>query len=225
MKLLLVEDERDLSRSLSKLLKKEAFAVDVAFNGQEALDFLAVADYDAMILDVMLPGLDGFEVLKRLRQAGKELPVLFLTARDQLEDKVHGLDLGADDYLVKPFEVPELLARIKVLLRRKGTTLKTRQFVFGDILVVFDQKQVFKAGAVVDLTAKEFQVLAYLAERPNHICSREQIREALWDFDYQGESNMIDVLVRNIRRKLDDDKKGSIIRTKRGEGYFVQEKE
>lgn len=207
MKLLLVEDEADLNRSLTKLLKKEHFSVDSAFDGEEALEFLEIVDYDLIILDIMMPRMDGFAFLEKIRQAGKQVIVLVLTARDSLEDKIRGLDLGADDYLVKPFEFEELLARLRALLRRQQRELVSQKIDLGDI--------------VLELTAKEYEVLEYLARNQNHILSREQIRDHVWDFDYEGESNIIDVLIKNIRRKIDQDKKQSIIHTKRGVGYVI----
>ena len=207
MKLLLVEDEADLNRSLTKLLKKEHFSVDSAFDGEEALEFLEMVDYDLIILDIMMPRMDGFAFLEKIRQAGKQVIVLVLTARDSLEDKIRGLDLGADDYLVKPFEFEELLARLRALLRRQQRELVSQKIDLGDM--------------VLELTAKEYEVLEYLARNQDHILSREQIRDHVWDFDYEGESNIIDVLIKNIRRKIDQDKKQSIIHTKRGVGYVI----
>lgn len=221
MKLLLVEDEVDLNRSLTKLLKKEHFSVDSAFDGEEALEFLEMVDYDLIILDIMMPRMDGFAFLEKIRQAGQQVIVLVLTARDSLEDKIKGLDLGADDYLVKPFEFEELLARLRALLRRQQRELVSQKIDLGDIVLDVTKKAVMKDDQVLELTAKEYEVLEYLARNRDHILSREQIRDYVWDFDYEGESNIIDVLIKNIRRKIDQDKKQSIIQTKRGVGYVI----
>ncbi|MBZ2132621.1 response regulator transcription factor [Streptococcus gordonii] len=221
MKLLLVEDEVDLNRSLTKLLKKEHFSVDSAFDGEEALEFIEMMDYDLIILDIMMPRMDGFAFLKKIRQAGQQVIVLVLTARDSLEDKIRGLNLGADDYLVKPFEFEELLARLRALLRRQQRELVSQKIDLGDLVLDLNKKIVLKDDQVLDLTAKEYEVLEYLARNRDHVLSREQIRDHVWDFDYEGESNIIDVLIKNIRRKIDQDKKQPIIHTKRGVGYVI----
>ncbi|RSI20888.1 Transcriptional activator protein CopR [Streptococcus sanguinis] len=165
--------------------------------------------------------MDGFAFLEKIRQAGKQVVVLVLTARDSLEDKIRGLDLGADDYLVKPFEFEELLARLRALLRRQQRELVSQKIDLGDIVLDLTKKAVLKDDQVLELTAKEYEVLEYLARNQDHILSREQIRDHVWDFDYEGESNIIDVLIKNIRRKIDQDKKQSIIHTKRGVGYVI----
>lgn len=219
MKILLVEDDKVLNGSLSKLLKTQQFSVDSVFDGQEALDFMAVADYDLVILDVMMPERDGFSVVNHLRQTGDKTPVLMLTARDALEDKVKGLNLGADDYLVKPFAFEELLARIRAMLRRDNRQHLTTTIQVKDIKLDLVSQQVFQSGQLLDLTAKEYQVLEYLLRNPNMVLSRHQIREHVWGFDYEGESNIIDVLIKNIRRKLGD---SHLIETKRGQGYVVK---
>ncbi|MBX9096962.1 response regulator transcription factor [Streptococcus gordonii] len=221
MKLLLVEDEVDLNRSLTKLLKKEHFSVDSAFDGEEALEFIEMMDYDLIILDIMMPRMDGFAFLEKIRQAGRQVIVLVLTARDSLEDKIRGLDLGADDYLVKPFEFEELLARLRALLRRQQRELVSQKIDLGNLVLDLNKKIVLKDDQVLDLTAKEYEVLEYLARNRDHVLSREQIRDHVWDFDYEGESNIIDVLIKNIRRKIDQDKTQSIIQTKRGVGYVI----
>ena len=181
MKLLLVEDERDLNASLTKLLKKQQYSVDAAFDGQEALDFLAVASYDLIILDIMMPHMDGFEFLERIRSQENPVPVLLLTARDAVTDKIRGLDLGADDYMVKPFEFGELLARLRVLLRRPQRHILSDQVEIGPIRLILSQKRVLKDGQAVNLTAKEYEVLEYLVRNQNQVLSREQIRHHVWD--------------------------------------------
>lgn len=221
MKILIVEDDLDLSRSLTKLLKTQKYSTDAAYDGEEALDFLAVSSYDLILLDVMMPKMDGFAFLREIRAQGKPIPVLMLTARDALEDRVTGLDTGADDYLVKPFEFEELLARIRALLRRRQPQVTTNRIQIADIELDLSQKQVYRGGEMVDLTSKEYQLFEYLVSHQGQVISREQIREHIWSFDYEGESNIIDVLIKNLRRKIDAGREGSIITTKRGLGYVI----
>lgn len=221
MKILIVEDDLDLSRSLTKLLKTQKYSTDAAYDGEEALDFLEVSDYDLVLLDVMMPKMDGFAFLREIRAQGKPIPVLMLTARDALEDRVTGLDTGADDYLVKPFEFEELLARIRALLRRRQPQVTTNRIQVADVELDLSQKQVYRGGEMVDLTSKEYQLFEYLVSHQGQVISREQIREHIWSFDYEGESNIIDVLIKNLRRKLDVGREGSIITTKRGLGYVI----
>lgn len=222
MKILVIEDEVDLNRSIVKLLKTQKYSVDSAYDGQEALDYIKVSQYDVIISDIMMPKLDGLGVLSYLRNHHIKTPLLLLTAKDTLEDKVTGLDAGADDYLVKPFEFDELLARIRVMLRRDNRENLTSRVVFGDYCLDFVKKTLTQNGQLIDLTAKEFALLECLVRHPNLVLSREQIREHIWDFDYVGESNIIDVLVKNIRKKLGDP---SIIQTKRGMGYVFKNEE
>ena len=222
MKILLVEDEYDLNRSLVKLLKAHAYSVDSAFDGQEGLDFLEVTEYDLIILDIMLPKVDGFQFIQLLRESGSRIPLLVLTARDRLEDKILGLDLGADDYLVKPFEFEELLARTRAMLRRDNREVLTNFIQIEDILINLSTKQVFKDEKLINLTAKEYEIFEFLLRNRGAIVNRELIREHVWDFDYIGDSNVIEVLIKNIRRKLGENSKDSIIQTKRGIGYVIQ---
>ena len=222
MKILLVEDEYDLNRSLVKLLKAHAYSVDSAFDGQEGLDYLAVTEYDLIILDIMLPKIDGFQFIQLLRESGSKIPILVLTARDRLADKILGLDLGADDYLVKPFEFEELLARMRAMLRRDNREILTNLVQIKNIRINLGTKQVSKDEKLIDLTAKEYEILEFLLRNRGVIVNREHIREHVWDFDYIGSSNIIDVLIKNIRRKLGENSKNSIIQTKRGIGYVIQ---
>lgn len=222
MKLLVIEDEVMLNRSIVKLLKTQQYSVDAAYDGEEAIDYIRATNYDVIISDIMMPRLDGLGVLKYLRNHQIKTPVLMLTAKDTLEDKVTGLDAGADDYLVKPFEFDELLARIRVMLRRNNRELLMSTVQFGDCCLDFIKKTVTKNSSLVDLTAKEYALLECLVRHPNVILSREQIREHIWDFDYEGESNIIDVLVKNIRKKLEDP---MVIVTKRGMGYVFKSEE
>lgn len=223
MKILVVEDEKDLNKIITKYLKKSNYSVDSAYDGEEALDYINVGEYDVIILDIMMPKMNGYDFIKRIRRDKNNVAVLMLTAKDSLEDKVKGLDLGADDYLVKPFEFDELLARIRAMLRRNYRESATNILVIGDVELDTIKKSVTKNGSIIELTAKEYEVLEYLLRNKNHILSREQIREHVWDFDYEGESNIIDVLIKNIRQKIDDNKEESIIQTKRGAGYVIRE--
>lgn len=222
MKVLVIEDEVDLNRSIVKLLKTQQYSVDAAYDGQEALDYIRVSQYDVIISDIMMPQLDGLGVLSYLRNHQIKTPVLMLTAKDSLEDKVTGLDAGADDYLVKPFEFDELLARIRVMLRRNNRENLTNLVQFGDYSLDLAKKTIQHKGVLVDLTSKEYELLECLVRHPNVVLSQEQIREHIWDFDYVGESNIIDVLVKNIRKKLGNP---SIIQTKRGMGYVFKNEE
>ena len=222
MKLLVIEDEVMLNRSIVKLLKTQQYSVDAAYDGEEAIDYIRATNYDVIISDIMIPRLDGLGVLKYLRNHQIKTPVLMLTAKDTLEDKVTGLDAGADDYLVKPFEFDELLARIRVMLRRNNREILMSTVQFGDCCLDFIKKTVTKNSSLVDLTAKEYALLECLVRHPNVILSREQIREHIWDFDYEGESNIIDVLVKNIRKKLENP---IVIVTKRGMGYVFKSEE
>lgn len=222
MKLLVIEDEVMLNRSIAKLIKTQQYSVDAAYDGEEAIDYIRATNYDVIISDIMMPRLDGLGVLKYLRNHQIKTPVLMLTAKDTLEDKVTGLDAGADDYLVKPFEFDELLARIRVMLRRNNREILMSNVQFGDCCLDFIKKTVTKNSSLVDLTAKEYALLECLVRHPNVILSREQIREHIWDFDYEGESNIIDVLVKNIRKKLENP---MVIVTKRGMGYVFKSEE
>ncbi|HGI3859486.1 TPA: response regulator transcription factor [Streptococcus agalactiae] len=221
MKILVVEDEFDLNRSIVKLLKKQHYSVDSASNGEEALQFVSVAEYDVIILDVMMPKMDGFTFLKLLRNKGSQVSILMLTARDAVEDRIAGLDFGADDYLVKPFEFGELMARIRAMLRRTNRQVSSDDIQIQDITINLSTKQVWRNNNLIDLTTKEYEVLEYLARHRDQVLSRHQIREHVWDYDYDGESNIIDVLIKNLRRKLDNNRDGSLIKTKRGLGYVI----
>ena len=224
MRLLLAEDERDLADALEAMLKHNNYSVDVVNNGQDALDYLMLDDYDGAILDVMMPKLNGFEVVKELRNKGNHTSVLMLTARDSADDKVKGLDLGADDYLVKPFDFNELSARIRAVVRRKYGN-SSNKLIIGDLILDTSEKSVTRAGKKIDLTGKEYEVLEYLVQSKNRILSRDQIKEHVWDYDYEGDSNIIDVLIKNIRKKIDVENGKQIIYTKRGLGYVVKEED
>ena len=222
MKILLAEDEVDLNNVVTRYLKKNGYSVDSVLDGEEALDYLEYGEYDLVILDIMMPKVDGFEVIKKLRNKGNHTSVLMLTARDSADDKVKGLDLGADDYIVKPFDFNELMARIRAVVRRKYGN-SSNKLVIGDLILDTSEKSVTRAGKQIELTGKEYEVLEYLMQSKNRILSREQIKEHVWDFDYEGDSNIIDVLIKNIRKKIDIETGKQIIYTKRGLGYVIKE--
>ena len=222
MKILLAEDEVDLNNVVTRYLKKNGYSVDSVLDGEEALDYLEYSEYDLVILDIMMPKVDGFEVIKKLRDKGNHTSVLMLTARDSADDKVKGLDLGADDYIVKPFDFNELMARIRAVVRRKYGN-SSNKLVIGDLILDTSEKSVTRAGKQIELTGKEYEVLEYLMQSKNRILSREQIKEHVWDFDYEGDSNIIDVLIKNIRKKIDVEDGKKIIYTKRGLGYVIKE--
>jgi two component transcriptional regulator, winged helix family len=222
MKILLAEDEVDLNNVVTRYLKKNGYSVDSVLDGEEALDYLEYSEYDLVILDIMMPKVDGFEVIKKLRNKGNHTSILMLTARDNADDKVKGLDLGADDYIVKPFDFNELLARIRAVVRRKYGN-SSNKLAIGDLILDTSEKSVTRAGKQIELTGKEYEVLEYLMQSKNRILSREQIKEHVWDFDYEGDSNIIDVLIKNIRKKIDIEDGKQIIYTKRGLGYVIKE--
>ena len=224
MRILVVEDEKDLNNIITKHLKKNNFSVDSVFNGEEALEYLDYGTYDLIILDIMLPKVNGYEVIKKLRENKNETAVLMLTARDSIEDKIKGLDLGADDYLIKPFDFGELLARIRALVRRKyGNTSNPMEI--DDLCIDIAKKTVVRGGKNIELTGKEYEVLEYLIQNKGHVLSRDKIRDSVWDYGYEGESNIIDVLIKNIRKKIDIGNSKQLIHTKRGLGYVLKEDE
>ena len=220
MRILLVEDEPNAARMLAKGLREEGYAVDVAADGESALEQAHVSDYDLIILDVMLPRKDGFEVCRELRAAGSATPVLMLTARDAVEDRVEGLDSGADDYLSKPFEFEELLARVRALLRRKPA-LYREVIVVADLSVDTIARRVSRGGQELDLTAKEFALLEYLVRRVGEVVGRADISEHVWDQSYDPFSKVIEVFIQRLRRKVDEGHAVKLIRTRRGEGYVL----
>ncbi len=222
MRLLVVEDEIHLQTILKKRLVKEGYSVDACGDGLEALDYLAASPYDGVILDIMLPMLSGTEVLKRMRTSKNQTPVLFLTAKDQIEDRVQGLDLGADDYLIKPFAFEELLARIRVMLRRQSGSI-SNELKLADLTVDIRSRQVSRSGQRIELSSKEFSMLEYLIRNQGQVLSREQIEQHVWSFDYEGGSNMVDVYIRYLRRKIDEGFGQKLIHTVRGAGYCLRE--
>ena len=220
MRLLLVEDEPDAAALLAKGLREESYAVDAAADGERALELAFVNDYDLIILDVMLPGRDGFEVCRELRAAGFASPVLMLTARDAVEDRINGLDTGADDYLTKPFDFDELLARVRALLRR-GPALRPAVIRVADLMIDTRARRVSRGGAEIELTAKEYALLEYLARRAREVVSRADIAEHVWDESYDPFSKVIEVFIQRLRRKVDEGRAVKLIRTRRGEGYVL----
>ena len=221
MKLLVVEDEPALNKVIAKRLKVENYAVDSAFNGKEALEYLAVAAYDAAIVDIMMPEMDGITLVKTLRARGNLLPVLFLTAKDALEDRVAGLDSGGDDYLVKPFAFEELLARLRALLRRQHDA-PANVLALADLRLDIKRHTVQRGDVEINLTSKEYEILEYLLQNAGAVLTREQIQEHVWDFSYEGASNMIDVYINSLRKKLDKDFVPKLVQTVRGVGYVLK---
>jgi two-component system, OmpR family, copper resistance phosphate regulon response regulator CusR len=220
MRILLVEDEPDAARILAKGLRRQKYAVDVAADGETAEHEASVNDYDLIILDVMLPRKSGFEVCRELRAAGSAVPVLMLTARDAVKDRIAGLDTGADDYLTKPFDFHELLARVRALLRR-GHTLRPERIEVSDLTIDTRAHQVERAGRQIELTGKEYALLEYLARRAGEVVSRAEISEHVWDVNFDPFSNLIEVYIQRLRRKIDDGHRLKLIRTLRGEGYLL----
>ena len=222
MRILVVEDQPEMNALLVKQLKAAQYSVDSCLTGHDALDYLAGSEYDAVVLDIMLPGIDGLEVLRRRRAAGDKTPVLLLTARDGIEDRVRGLDSGADDYLVKPFALQELLARLRVLIRRR-TDQVSDVITVADLQVDCRAHTASRGGQVIALSAKEFAVLEYLARNAGVVLSRERISQGVWNYDYEGGSNVVDVYIRYLRKKLDDGREPKLIHTVRGVGYVLRE--
>ena len=222
MRLLYAEDEEDLNKVVTKKLTEEGFSVDSCFDGKEAIDNVQFTEYDAAILDIMMPHADGFAVLKELRKLKKNTPVLFLTARDSIEDRVTGLDSGANDYLVKPFSFEELLARIRVLTREKHN-LTENILSIADLSLNLSSHTVTRGGAEINLTSKEYQLLEYLLYNKEKVLSREKIENHIWNYDYEGGTNVIDVYIRYLRKKIDDGFPTKLIHTVRGAGYVIRE--
>lgn len=220
MRLLLVEDDARIARFVAKGLREQAYAVDVAATGDDALYQAAINMYDLAILDVMIPGKDGFAVCRELRKSGQRMPILMLTARDAVEDRIAGLDHGADDYLTKPFEFRELLARLRALLRRSGE-LRPARISIGDLVLDTGAQSATRAGRHVTLTAKEYALLEYLARNPGRVVGRAEIAEHVWDETFDPFSNLIEVYINRLRRKIDADSPKPLLQTRRGAGYVL----
>ena len=221
MRLLVVEDEKKLNELITKKLEKEYYGVDSCFDGEEAVRYVEGTEYDAIILDIMLPKLDGFEVIKRIRAKKNKVPILLLTARDNIDDKVKGLDYGADDYLVKPFIFEELMARIRVLLRRNSGNADNI-ITIANLKVDLDAKTVFRDDVLIKLSGREYSILEYLIRNKGKILPRERIEDHIWNYEYEGGTNVIDVYIRYLRKKIDDSYTPKLIHTVRGLGYVLR---
>ena len=221
MRILVAEDEKNLNRLIVSRLTEEHYSVDACFDGVEAMAYLESAEYDAVVLDIMMPVMDWLAVLKKMRAKGMSTPVLLLTARDSIEDRVAGLDAGANDYLIKPFAFEELLARIRVLLRKPREASDSVCRV-DDLEVHLDTHQVFRSGQEIRLSGKEFALLRYMAQNEGIVLSRDRLEEHLWNFDYAGGSNVIDVYIRYLRKKIDEGHERKLIHTVRGTGYVLR---
>jgi heavy metal response regulator len=224
MRILVVEDEPGIARFIRQGLSEAGYAVDVASDGEEGLDYALAAPYDLIILDILLPKMDGLRLLRELRERGVRTPVLLLTALDTVEDRVKGLDSGADDYLVKPFAFPELLARVRALLRRPPLQSNPVLRV-GDLELDTVRREVRRAGRRIDLSPREFSLLEYLMRHPNQVLTRTQIAEHIWNFDFYAESNVVDVYIGYLRRKIDRGFDRPLIHTVRGVGYRLSAEE
>ena len=222
MRILVVEDERDLNRIICKRLTAAGYTADACYDGLEALDYLAGAEYDAAIFDVMMPKLDGFSAVRRMREGGDDTPVLFLTARDAVSDRVAGLDLGANDYLIKPFSFDELMARIRAMTRKSVGSV-TSVFTCGDLTLDEAAHTVTRAGRRIDLSAKEFAVLNCLIRNKGSVLSRETIENNVWNYDWEGGTNVVDVYMSYLRRKVDSGFEKKLIHTVRGVGWVLRE--
>ena len=221
MRVLVVEDSRRLAGIVKRGLLEEGYAVDNAYDGEEAEYMAETTPFDMIILDIMLPKKDGLAVCRDLRAKNVNTPILMLTAKDSVEDKVAGLDCGADDYVVKPFAFSELLARIRALLRREVLP-KVQKYQVGDLSLDPQSREVWRDGAQLELTAKEYAILEYFMRRPNAVVTRTMLGESVWDYEFDGLSNIIDVYVRRIRQKLDREGQASLIQTVRGAGYRLR---
>lgn len=221
MRILVADDERSLADVITKRLKKEGYAVDTVYDGSSALDYLEATAYDLAILDVMMPGMDGFEALRRYRSVGGDAPVIFLTAKDALSDRIQGLDEGADDYLVKPFSFDELLARIRSVLRRAGGNKRSNILSVDDLVLDLSTGIVKRGERIIELSAKEYALLKYMMSNEGIILSREMLLNHVWDYSYEGQSNMVDVYIRYLRKKIDAESERPLIHTYRGRGYMI----
>lgn len=222
MRILVVEDEKRLNRIISEALEDEGYSVDSCFNGLDALDYAAGADYDVIILDIMMPKMDGLEVVRRLRAGGNSTPVLFLTARDSVADRVTGLESGGDYYLVKPFDFQELMAVVRVMTR-KYTGNRSNVYTIADLSLDATAKTVTRAWKNIELTAKEFSLLEYMLRNKGVVLSREMIENNLWNYDYEGGTNVVDVYVGYLRKKMDTGFDKKLIHTVWGTGWVLKE--
>ena len=225
MKILIIEDEPKTGEYLRQGLSEAGFVVDLAHNGIDGLHLAEQGDYELVILDVMLPGMDGWQILQTLRQRGLGMRAMFLTARDQVEDRVRGLELGADDYLVKPFSFAELLARVRTLLRRGPIGIENTKLQVADLALDLLRRRVSRAGKRIDLTAKEFALLELLMRRQGEVLPRSLIASQVWDINFDSDTNVIEVAIRRLRLKIDDGQEVKLIQTVRGMGYVLEAQE
>lgn len=223
MTILVVEDEVKITRFVKRGLEMEHYTVEVAYDGEEALQKAEINNYDLIILDIMLPKIDGIEVCKKLREKKINTPIIMLTARDTVEDRINGLDAGADDYLIKPFSFGELVARIRALLRREKT-VKSTKLIVGDLVLDPSKHEVYRGKKELHLSSKEYRLLDYMMRRPGHVCTRTMIGEHIWGYNFTDDSNVIDVYVSYLRRKIDNGFKSKLIHTVRDVGYKIQDK-
>jgi len=224
MIILIVEDENKISSFIKKGLEMEHYTAELSFDGEDALKKIEVNDYDLIILDILLPKIDGFAVAKKIRKQKIDTPILMLTAKDSVEDKVNGLDSGADDYLVKPFALEELLARIRSLLRRDKQVRRTTLEI-EDLMLDPASHEVKRADKIINLSSKEYRILEYLMRHPNQVCTRTMIAEHIWGYNFDKQSNIIDVYLAYLRRKIDKDHPRKLIHTVRGIGYKIKSSE
>jgi len=223
MRILLAEDEADLNKIITRKLTSDGYCVDSCYNGSEAIDFLETADYDVVILDIMMPEVDGFGVLHHMRNTGNSVPVLFLTAKDSIADRVKGLDSGADDYLTKPFSFEELAARIRVMTRKRFD-IAANMLEVGDLTLDTVSHTVKRGEKEITLSTKEYNLLEYLMLNRGIVLSREKIEDHIWNFEYEGGTNVVDVYISYLRKKIDGNCQDKLINTVRGRGYMIKEK-
>jgi two-component system copper resistance phosphate regulon response regulator CusR len=222
MHILIVEDEKKIASFMKKGLTEKNFMVDIAETGEDGLHLIQSVDYDLLILDVMLPGKDGWSVISEVRNAGLQIPVIFLTARDSVGDRVKGLDLGADDYLIKPFAFSELLARVRALLRRPSEQI-SEELKIADLKINLINHKVYREGKTIELTKKEFMLLVFLAQRKGEVLSRTIIAEQVWDINFDTDTNVVDVAIKRLRLKVDNPFAKKLIHSVRGIGYILEE--
>ena len=222
MRILIAEDDRDLNKVIEKKLSAEGYAVDACYDGETALEYLGAAEYDAAGLDIMMPKMDGLQVVRKMRQQNNMTPVIFLTARDTVADKVKGLDMGANDYLVKPFSFDELMARLRAMTR-VSVQNPTNLYEIADLTLDTQSHRVSRAGQEIKLTAREFALLEYLLRNKGKVLSRQKIEDNVWNFDYDGGTNVVDVYITYLRKKIDDGYDTKLIHTVRGVGYLLKE--